>query len=119
MSVFRLLISVTVHRIWDARKLNGMPVSLLDAAAQKAAKDKSTRHTLDFDGSVIKDYSQSAAGKGLYRGEWKHNKSASSAYWDPRGRQIVSTSYDDTLRCTFLPISNSGCRSDFRDSMGH
>ncbi|KAF8197453.1 WD40-repeat-containing domain protein [Pholiota molesta] len=85
-------------KIWDARKLNGMPVSLLDAAAQKAAKDKSTRHTLDFDGSVIKDYSQSAAGKGLYRGEWKHNKSASSAYWDPRGRQIVSTSYDDTLR---------------------
>ncbi|KXN86877.1 hypothetical protein AN958_09472, partial [Leucoagaricus sp. SymC.cos] len=35
---------------------------------------------------------------GLLRGEFPHDKSCSSAYWDPRGRQIVSTSYDDTLR---------------------
>ena len=30
--------------------------------------------------------------------EFEHNKSVSSAYWGPRGREIVSTSYDDTLR---------------------
>jgi hypothetical protein len=33
------------------------------------------------------------------RAEWRHDKSVTSAYWDPRGRSIVSTSYDDTLRC--------------------
>jgi len=34
----------------------------------------------------------------LLRAEWAHKKSVSSAYWDPRGRSIVSTSYDDTVR---------------------
>lgn len=38
-------------------------------------------------------------GKSCLRGEWKHGKSVSSAFWDPRGRGIVSTSYDDKLRC--------------------
>ncbi|KAF9483761.1 WD40 repeat-like protein [Pholiota conissans] len=87
-----------VIKIWDTRKLSEMPIRLLDHAAQKSAKDTFARHTIDFDGSVINEYSQSGAGKGLFRGEWKHHKSASSAYWDPRGRQIVSTSYDDTIR---------------------
>lgn len=32
------------------------------------------------------------------RAEWAHKKSVSSAYWDPRGKSIVSTSYDDTIR---------------------
>ncbi|KAJ7852171.1 WD40-repeat-containing domain protein, partial [Mycena olivaceomarginata] len=32
------------------------------------------------------------------RGEARHEKSVTSAYWDPRGRDIVSTSFDNTLR---------------------
>lgn len=40
-------------------------------------------------------------GKGCMRGEWRHDKSVSSAYWDPHGRRIVSTSYDDTIRCMY------------------
>jgi len=46
---------------------------------------------------------ESAKGKGTLRGEYEHEKSASSAFWDPRGRQIVSTSYDDTLRRMLVP----------------
>jgi hypothetical protein len=34
------------------------------------------------------------------RAECRHDKSVTAAYWDPRGRSIVSTSYDDTLRST-------------------
>jgi hypothetical protein len=34
------------------------------------------------------------------RAAFKHDKSVTSAYWDPRGRSIVSTSYDDVLRST-------------------
>lgn len=84
-------------RIWDTRKLDGMPVDLLDQAAQE--EDDSKRAILDFEHSIVTDYIGSAKGKGTMRAEWKYDKSASSAYWDPRGRQIVSTSYDDYLRC--------------------
>ena len=59
--------------------------------------DSNMRRTLDFDVDV-----ESAKGKGTLRGEYEHGKSASSAFWDPRGRQIVSTSYDDTLRRTLV-----------------
>ena len=55
------------------------------------------RRTLDFDLDV-----ESAKDNGTLRGEYEHGKSASSAFWDPRGRQIVSTSYDDTLRRTLV-----------------
>lgn len=37
-------------------------------------------------------------GQSTVRARWQHNKSVSSAYWDSRGRSIVSTSYDDTIR---------------------
>ena len=59
--------------------------------------DSNMRRTLDFDLDV-----ESAKDNGTLRGEYEHEKSASSAFWDPRGRQIVSTSYDDTLRRTLV-----------------
>lgn len=57
------------------------------------------RRTFDFGFDVVQNFMESAKGKGTLRGEHEHGKSASSAFWDPRGRQIVSTSYDDALRC--------------------
>ena len=33
------------------------------------------------------------------RADCKHDKAVTSASWDPRGRSIVSTCYDDALRC--------------------
>lgn len=65
-------------------------------------RDSDMRRTVDFDLDVVDDFVESAKGKGTLRGEYEHEKSASSAFWDPRGRQIVSTSYDDTLRRTFV-----------------
>jgi len=94
--------SLLLLRIWDARKLHDMPVTLLDQAAQETAAGESTHGTLDFDAGVVNKYVESTKGKGAFRAEFLHSKSASSAYWDPRGRQIVSTSYDDRLRCTLV-----------------
>ncbi|KZO95829.1 WD40 repeat-like protein [Calocera viscosa TUFC12733] len=37
-------------------------------------------------------------GYGLLKAQFEHKASASSAYWDPSGRKIVSTSYDDHVR---------------------
>lgn len=61
--------------------------------------EDTSEETLDFNASLVNEHLAIDAGKGGFRGEWKHDKSASSAYWDPRGRSIVSTSYDDTIRC--------------------
>jgi hypothetical protein len=74
-----------------------MPVTLLDEGAQHTAEEPKGG-TLDFEVDVVNEYASGPGGKGLFRAEFSHYKSVSSAYWDPRGRQIVSTSYDDTLR---------------------
>jgi hypothetical protein len=65
-----------------------------------------------FDRETVQEYTESTQGRGSLRGEWRHNKSVSSAYWDPHGRSIVSTSYDDNLRrelcsCGQVSFSNS------------
>ncbi|KAF8910971.1 WD40-repeat-containing domain protein [Gymnopilus junonius] len=83
-------------KIWDTRKLQNIPVSLLGKDA--ISKDESGRPLFDFESNIIEKHFGSANGKGGFRGEFRHEKSASSSYWDPRGRQIVSTSYDDRIR---------------------
>lgn len=66
-------------------------------------EDDSASYPMDFDDDAVQTYYQSAKGKGIDRGSWKHGQSVSSAYWDPSGRRVVSTSYDDTLRCALSP----------------
>ncbi|KAJ7219325.1 WD40-repeat-containing domain protein [Mycena pura] len=92
-------------KIWDVRKLQTLH-DLSDQApptpppsspggpflAPVAAVDT------EVDADTITEYVNSKRGKSCLRGEWRHDKSVSSAYWDPRGRYIVSTSYDDNLR---------------------
>ena len=65
-------------------------------------EDSNMRRTVDFGLDVVDKFVESVKGKGAFRGEYEHEKSASSAFWDPQGRQIVSTSYDDTLRRTLV-----------------
>ncbi|WVQ84906.1 hypothetical protein IAT38_007069 [Cryptococcus sp. DSM 104549] len=43
-------------------------------------------------------YFATAKGKATMLAQWQHGKSCSSAYWDPWGRRILTTSYDDKLR---------------------
>ena len=70
--------------MWDSRKLQTFA---------------STTGPYEFGRDTVQDFVESKHGEGTVRGEFAHGKSVSSAFWDPRGRGIVSTSYDDTIRC--------------------
>ncbi|KAI0928619.1 hypothetical protein AcV5_006135 [Taiwanofungus camphoratus] len=84
-------------KIWDTRTLKNIAVESLDTDPTLPI-DSIKQLPQRFDDDAVQDYLSSKAGKGCLRAEWRHNKCVSSAYWDPRGRSIVSTSYDDTLR---------------------
>ena len=76
---------------------------------------------LELELGSVDEFRASKAGSATLRAEWKHDKSVTSAYWDPRGRSIVSTSYDDTLRSTSrhdLISVVSPKKSSFQYSMG-
>ena len=51
----------------------------------------------------MEEFCKGTYGPTTLRAEWAHKKSVSSAYWDPRGRSIVSTSYDDKIRRVSFP----------------
>ncbi|KAF5358192.1 hypothetical protein D9756_001524 [Leucocoprinus leucothites] len=90
-------------KVWDVRKLQSLAGQLSESTSRE---DQDTESTLaEYDYEVVNKFNDSKKGSGLLRGEWPHDKSCSSAYWDPRGRQIVSTSYDDTLRLWNLDSS--------------
>ncbi|KAI0797707.1 WD40-repeat-containing domain protein [Abortiporus biennis] len=76
-----------VLKVWDTRSLADIKHSRHQA-----------RGPMDFDSKVIEGFLSSKQGKNCLRGNWQHGKSVSSAYWDPRGRGIVSTCYDDSIR---------------------
>lgn len=75
------------YRVWDARKL------------QKISVPDDKPPPIEISGEDMEAFLSTKTGKACMRGEWRHDKSVSSAYWDPHGRRIVSTSYDDTIRC--------------------
>ncbi|KAG6898377.1 hypothetical protein C0992_009052 [Termitomyces sp. T32_za158] len=81
-----LLTASNNRSIWDIRKLTDIAVDLRDVTGS------------EFGSETVNDWLNTDSGKGCLRAEWRHDKSVSSAYWDPRGRSIVSTSYDDKLR---------------------
>ncbi|KAI3610521.1 hypothetical protein WG66_006944 [Moniliophthora roreri] len=75
-------------KIWDARKLQTL-----------TPKGKTSSDVpIEFNFETVEKHTESKNGIGCLRAEWRHDKSVSSAYWDPRGRSIVSTCYDDALR---------------------
>ena len=55
----------------------------------------------ETDHDTIQSFLETKKGKGLLRGQYPHDKSVSAAYWDPAGRRVLSTSYDDHLRSKF------------------
>ena len=93
-----LVVTYWLGRVWDVRNLTQIVAEVGDSSA---ALEQGQRETLDFYGETVAEFIGSEKGKSCLRGEFLHNKSATAAYWDPRGRQIVSTSYDDTLRCKY------------------
>lgn len=108
-------------RIWDTRHLTAMTpkaAEYLSSEPEKSNGVKSENDPLDLNGESvtaphvnthpsssiayesIDQHTKSAKNKdkGLLRASYQHGKSCSAAYWDPRGRRILTTSYDDKLR---------------------
>ncbi|KAK2466875.1 hypothetical protein APHAL10511_001133 [Amanita phalloides] len=87
--------------VWDVRNLKNIERHVADdapLASRPGGSEESARSFTEFGSDIVTQYTESKRGKGTLRGAWRHDKSVSSAYWDSRGRQVVSTSYDDTLR---------------------
>lgn len=80
-------------RLWDSRKLQ--TITLSSDIHSAGSSEGLLEH--DYDHETMQTFMGSTQGRGLMRAEFQHGKSATSAYWDPRGRSIVSTSYDDSL----------------------
>lgn len=80
-------------RLWDSRKLQ--TITLSSDIHSAGSSEGPLEH--DYDHETTQTFMGSTQGRGLMRAEFQHGKSATSAYWDPRGRSIVSTSYDDSL----------------------
>lgn len=95
-------------RIWDTRHFSHLnPRSTEVMTPPPTAKDEDgkppridTYPTSTIGSEKVNNYMSSAKGKGLHRASYQHGKSCSAAYWDPWGRRILTTSYDDKLRST-------------------
>lgn len=92
-------------RVWDVRhfsKLNPLGAEKLSPPAPPEGEDVKPRidtyPTSSVENERVQKYLQTPKGKGLQRAAYQHGKSCSAAYWDPWGRRIVTTSYDDKLR---------------------
>ncbi|KAG2157168.1 WD40-repeat-containing domain protein [Suillus clintonianus] len=85
-------------KVWDSRKLQ---------------KITSATGPYQFSQEAVENLVESKKGEGTVRGEFAHGKSVSSAYWDPRGRGIVSTSYDDTIRLWDLDATKYSSSTNF------
>lgn len=99
-------------RLWDARKLSSLPISVSSAPPattgrklKKEEPEEGLPAMNETDYEELSKYLESKRGPGLLRAEHPHKLSVSSAFWDPSGRRIVSTSYDDTLRGMFFCLS--------------
>ena len=96
-------------RIWDVRHFSDIkPLSAEiltpppSAKIEKGEKGKiETGPMSNVSAERTESYRTGGKGKGLERANFKHGKSCSSAYWDPWGRRILTTSYDDKLRGRF------------------
>jgi hypothetical protein len=92
-------------RIWDTRHLSSISPRAVDSLAPPPASngddtspriDTSPTSSLPYEKVGL--YMESKKGRGLLRASYQHGKSCSAAYWDPWGRRILTTSYDDKLR---------------------
>ena len=101
-------------RIWDTRHLLSIspkaaemltppPSSPTEENGSKPPRlDTYPESSIEYD--KIGQHMGTARGKGLLRANYQHGKSCSAAYWDPWGRRVLTTSYDDKLRGTILYI---------------
>jgi WD repeat-containing protein 76 len=80
-------------RVWDVRNLDTLVSEMVDG---DDAEEES--NTIYADWASVSGYIGTDKGANALRAEWNHDKSATAATWDPRGKRLVSTSYDDNVR---------------------
>ncbi|KAI1794521.1 WD40 repeat-like protein [Ganoderma leucocontextum] len=98
-------------KVWDTRMLETLsgrsrrsapnspgPSTPRSPSKRQARSATAFAHPTEVDTEDIEKLAATKRGESTVRARWAHGKSVSSAYWDPRGRSIVSTSYDDTIR---------------------
>ncbi|KAI0709427.1 WD40 repeat-like protein [Earliella scabrosa] len=98
-------------KVWDTRMLETLsgralrsaPSSPGPSSPRSPSKRKGKPASVitlptEVDSEAIEKLVATKRGQSTVRASWTHGKSVSAAYWDPRGRSIVSTSYDDTIR---------------------
>ncbi|KAI0748287.1 WD40 repeat-like protein [Daedaleopsis nitida] len=98
-------------KVWDTRMLETLsgrslrsaPNSPGPSSPRSPSKNKVKSASIitlptGVEGEAIEKLMATKRGESIVRSAWTHGKSVSAAYWDPRGRSIVSTSYDDTIR---------------------
>ncbi|KAH9945953.1 WD40 repeat-like protein [Epithele typhae] len=90
--------------VWDTRMLIDLDGTAPSAPANESPRKGKAKAVdvvtfpKEVEAEAITELLDAPSGLSVKRARWSHNKAVSAAYWDPRGRSIVSTSYDDTLR---------------------
>lgn len=64
---------------------------------------------LELELQDVEQLDKPMVGTATLRAECKHDKAVTSANWDPRGRSIVGTCYDDAIRSVFDRIRRVCC----------
>lgn len=96
-------------RVWDVRKLQKLPVRQLSPffslvphaydlhshSSEQVKRDG----VLELELQGVEQLDKPKGGMATLRVDCRHDKAVTSASWDPRGRSVVSTCYDDALRC--------------------
>jgi WD40 repeat protein len=102
-----------VIRVWDVRKLQKVPVRQLSLffigppmrvydLRSHSSEQVQRNGVLELELQDVAQLDKPKGGTATLRADCKHDKAVTSASWDPRGRSVVSTCYDDALRCMFL-----------------
>lgn len=83
----------------SSRKVKAEPLSVKREEKDDVDSDWLNTHlSASIPVSRVQAHMEKGDGKALHRAAWQHGKSCSAAYWDPWGRRVLTTSYDDKLR---------------------
>lgn len=89
----------TFSRIWDTRHLDSIPSEPFPTLTAPSDHDRSLYpDTMSEWNEHVYPAMQKKKHAGLLRTESPHDKSCSAAFWDPTGRRVLTTCYDDRIR---------------------